>query len=521
MNPDAKDILADVNAGIPPKAPRPRGCGRFFVIGLYLLLILPLSLILLDFSGTGTRLKDFAQSFREPRIVEKIVVQEKIVEKVVEKASQTPLPSRFVFTKSIDTASLYKEYGIQSELAPQEGGLASAERTREESMLIKLSLEVKMPKPAVTLAEFTSLNPELPKMLPGLETLLSGAQVSPFFYHLYELKKGELQSKLTRLDRILSRHNLYDCESILELSHPTKGGRALLLQGEMDVVSDGSDGDRWPDMADFITLSDNYQPFTTFAWPKKTRQPNPLLAKWEPLLKKYEAEFAIPGLSIERNRFLRAEIDRLKPGVTDMKYRSYLIAEADPFIVIPLSLLNREAETPFGPAIGDYAVVIHGNHLLPAIVGDAGPAYKMGEASLRIARELSEKASPFNRPVSDLTVTYLVFPGSADAKADVPDLPRWQARCQELIDSLGGIGQGYALHSWEDLIAKRHAEAEAKKAAAEATAPPVPPTAPPAPTATPGPTAIPDAPALPKADPPAAPPPPAPNPGATPTPSIP
>ena len=204
-----------------------------------------------------------------------------------------------------------------------------------------------------------------------------------------------------------------------------------------------------------------------------------------------------------------------------MKYRSYLIAEADPFIVIPLSLLNREAETPFGPAIGDYAVVIHGNHLLPAIVGDAGPAYKMGEASLRIARELSEKASPFNRPVSDLTVTYLVFPGSADAKADVPDLPRWQARCQELIDSLGGIGQGYALHSWEDLIAKRHAEAEAKKAAAEATAPPVPPTAPPAPTATPGPTAIPDAPALPKADPPAAPPPPAPNPGATPTPSIP
>ena len=61
MNPDAKDILADVNAGIPPKAPRPRGCGRFFVIGLYLLLILPLSLILLDFSGTGTRLKDFAQ----------------------------------------------------------------------------------------------------------------------------------------------------------------------------------------------------------------------------------------------------------------------------------------------------------------------------------------------------------------------------------------------------------------------------------------------------------------------------
>lgn len=515
MSRDARDLLQDSRVETRRRSGTGRGCGRVFIIGLYLLLVLPLSVVLLDISGAGTRLKEFVQSLREPRVVEKIVIQEKIVEKVVEApAKQGPLPSRHVFTKTIDTGTLYREFGIQSDLNPVEGKRASEDRKQEESMLINLSLTVKMPAPARTLAELSTLNADLPKILPGLEPMLAGAQVSPFFYQIYELKKRELQSKLTRLDRLLSQHNFYDCETVLELSHPEKGGTALLLQGEMDVVSDGSDGDRWPDMQDFITLSDNYQPFTNYAWPKKTRQPNPLLARWEARLKKSEEEFAIPGLSIERNRSLRAEIDRLKPGVTDMKYRSYLIAEADPFMVVPLSMLNRKSETPFGPAIGDFAVVIHGGKLLPAIVGDAGPAYKMGEASLRIARELSEKATPYNRPVSDLTVTYLVFPNSADAKADAPDLARWRTRCQELLDGIGGVGDGYALHTWDDIIAKRHAEAEAKKAAGNPPAPPSAPS-PPAGEEPPEPPLAPDAEASPPADPPALPKSPAPEPAAS------
>lgn len=229
----------------------------------------------------------------------------------------------------------------------------------------------------------------------------------------------------------------------------------LLIQAEMDVVSDGSDGDRWPQLDDYISMSDNYQYSTSYSWPKKTKTPNPLLAKREAELKEREARFAVKGLSIEENRMLRSRIDLLKREIPELKSRSFLIAEADPFIVIPLSMLGRRDETPFGPAIGDYAAVVHEGKIYPAIAGDAGPSFKVGEASLRMAKALNENAGVYNRPVSDLEVTYLVFPGSADGR-DAPDLERWHARCEELLQGIGGIGESYKLHRWEDLIAKKN-----------------------------------------------------------------
>jgi hypothetical protein len=228
----------------------------------------------------------------------------------------------------------------------------------------------------------------------------------------------------------------------------------------MDTVSDGSDGDRWPGLDDYISMSQHYQPSTSFGWKKRTTTPNPLLSRFETKLKEYEKEFAIPGLTADRNRFLRAQIDDYKLRVADLKSRSFLIAEADPFIVIPLSLLGRREENEFGPAIGDYAVVVHNDRLYPAIAGDAGPSWKFGEASLRISRQINEKATPYNRPVSELTVTYLIFPGSADETKEPPDLQKWHQKCSALLADIGGLGEGYALHRWEDLIAKKKAAAE-------------------------------------------------------------
>jgi hypothetical protein len=99
-------------------------------------------------------------------------------------------------------------------------------------------------------------------------------------------------------------------------------------------------------------------------------------------------------------------------------------------------------------------VVIHGSKLYPAIVGDGGPTYKVGEASLRIARQLNPKATPYSRPVSDLKVTYLVFPGSRDPERGPPDFEKWRQRCHELLGEIGGLGEGYQLHLWQDLLPK-------------------------------------------------------------------
>ena len=67
--------------------------------------------------------------------------------------------------------------------------------------------------------------------------------------------------------------------------------------------------------------------------------------RWEEeKLKKYEEEFAIPGLSIERNRYLREQIETLTREVADIKARSYLIAEADPFFRHELLLAGRHVD---------------------------------------------------------------------------------------------------------------------------------------------------------------------------------
>jgi hypothetical protein len=94
----------------------------------------------------------------------------------------------------------------------------------------------------------------------------------------------------------------------------------------------------------------------------------------------------------------------------------------------------------------------------------------VGEASLRIAKEVNTQATAYNRPVSDLKVTYLIFPGSADSPRGPPDYDKMQARCQKLIDEIGGAS--VPLHHWENII-------------------PPPPT--PTPTPSPSPTATPSA----------------------------
>ncbi|MFK5923632.1 MAG: glycoside hydrolase family 75 protein [Verrucomicrobiota bacterium] len=428
----------------------------------------------------------------DPVVVEKIV--ERVVEKIIRvpvEAEPEPMPSKFVAYKKIDTAQLYNGIEIRSELQTEEGRSASVEREDPSSYVIELAIKIKVPKANQSLQELTGLNEHLPKMLPGLGAMVESGKVSPFYYHLYDLKQQRVQHYLTRLNRVLSRHHFFDCETILELQHPETQQKVLLMQGEMDVVSDGSDGDRWPKLDEYISMSANYQPFTSYGWAKKTKTPNPLLAGRVAKLKKYETEFKIKGLSIERNRFLKSNIDLLKREIADLKGRSFLIAEADPFIVIPLSMVGKTKENAFAPSFGDYAAVVYQDKIYPAIVGDAGPAFQMGEASLRIAKQLNPKSNPYSRPVSDLKVTYLLFPGSKEEKKDAPDLKKWHQRCSDLLGRMGGLGEGYQLHQWEDLIARKRAAAAppVSKPPVEPPAPSPPAKATPKPEATPAPAA--------------------------------
>lgn len=332
-----------------------------------------------------------------------------------------------------------------------EGGIASKERVANSSYTASYQLALRLPTAAKTLSELETSSPQLSKMLPGLPPMIENAKVSPWFAKLYANKTERVRRDAHTLNELLTKHNIYDCETILEM-RAANGRKVFFMQAEMDVVSDGSDGDRLPTMPDEIVKSTHYQPFTSYGWPKKTTTPNPMVAGWEARVVAAQKELSTASTTAARKAWLRDRIAYLKRGIDDLKGRSFLIADYDPFIVIPVDVLTSSGE--FSPNVGDYAVVVYGEKLYPAIVGDGGPTFKVGEASLRLAKELNSKASSYSRPVSDLTVSYVVFPGSRDAVKAPPDYEKWRQRCSELLGEIGGIGQGYQLHQWQDLFPK-------------------------------------------------------------------
>ena len=397
------------------------------------------------------------------------VVREVEVRKVEVREVEVPVPGRSpgVGASSYDARQLFNGIRLEAKVEKTAGRAASFERVDEGSYVVDLTLRVRAPKPVATLEGLAAQQSRIHEILPGLAAMLPTAVVAPYFDQIYANKEQRLRRDLLLLNRVLSRHNYFDCETILQLAHPETGRRVLLVQSEMDVVSDGSDGDRLPEMPQSIVESDNYQPSTSYRWPKQTETPNPLLAGIEKRLKQAEEDYAVPGLTAERNRQLRATLAECKARIVELKTRSFLIAEYDPFIVLPVFLVTDRSANPFAPRIGDYAVVLHDGRAYPAIVGDAGPDFKTGEASLRIAREIQPGCSPYVRPINDLKATYLVFPGTVPEEKKAPDYAAWHARCTELLGEIGGLGGGVVLHQWDDVLKRLAEEREAKRLAEE------------------------------------------------------
>ena len=390
------------------------------------------------------------------------------IEVEIPEKTPTPAPSPRVpvITGKLDTARLFSGITVHAAVEPTPGGAASDERLDPQSYLLELKMHVRVPSPNASIEDLAKISPELPRLLPGLAALITPESVSPFFKELYDTKLRNLKENLVRLDQLLSRHNFYDCQTVLQLRHPETKRRAVLLQADMDVDADGSDSDRLPAGSG---MSANFKPVTSFRWPKKSQIPNPYLVPAEERLKRYEGELAAKSTTAERKKELKAGIAAARDEIETLKKYSFLIGATDPYIVLPSGLARAD-----GGKVGDYALVIFGDRIFPAVVGDIGPADKAGEASLRIAKEINAAATAYNRPVSDLKVTYLVFPGTADPPFGPPDLEKLQVRTEALVKEIGGAG--VPLHHWENII------------------PPLPsptPTATPSPTASPTPTGSP------------------------------
>jgi hypothetical protein len=359
----------------------------------------------------------------------------------------TPLPEAIIPYSHKEVARLFNGVEVHSHVESGIGDIASVERRMLDSYVLDLQVQVRVPKAAQTIQELSEPDPTLPTILPGLAAMLPTSKVSDFYYGLYQLKVESLGRELGRLEQLLSKHNFFDCNTILELTYPQSARKVLLIQSDMDVNADGSDSDR---TVEVDGSSANFQPYTSYRWPKRTDQPSEFLGDWQNKLKQTETELALKTVSAERKKALHEQIETLQREIGDLKHFSFLISKADPFVVLPGFIL-RQANHAFLPKLGDYVVVIYGNKLYPAVLGDVGPSYKIGEGSLRLATQLDPRANAYNRPASNLNVTYLVFPATADTVPGPPDLKKMHERCETLLNEIGGTsGQ---LWEWTDILA--------------------------------------------------------------------
>lgn len=379
------------------------------------------------------------EQWHRTQVAPEMPVEIEIPEKTPTPAASPKIP---VIAGKLDTARLFSGITVHAAVEPTPGGAASDERADPQSYVLELKLHARVPTPNTTIEDLAKVSPDLPRLLPGLAAMITPDSVSPFFKELYDTKLRNLKESLVRLDQLLSRHNFYDCQTVLNLRHPESKRRAVLLQADMDVDADGSDSDRLPAGSG---QSANFKPVTSYRWPKKSQIPNSYLGPAEERLKRYESELAVKSTAPDRKKELKAGIAAVRDEIETLKKYSFLIGATDPYIVLPSGLGKAD-----GGKIGDYVLVIFGDRIFPAIVGDIGPSDKIGEASLRIAKEINVAATAYNRPVSDLKVTYLVFPGTAETPFGPPDLEKLQARSEALVKEIGGAT--VPLHHWENII---------------------------------------------------------------------
>jgi Fungal chitosanase of glycosyl hydrolase group 75 len=348
----------------------------------------------------------------------------------------------------METAKLFNGMEIRSKVTTVEGAPAIIERKTPDAYTLNLDVTARVPRAAQTLEELAAADPLIGSVLTGLNDELPTAQVSDFYHGLYQLKVDALNRTLVRLDQIVSRHNFFDCNTILELQNQKTNRKALLIQSDMDVNADGSDADRTSDV-DGTTA--NFQPFTSYRWPKKTSKPSQFIPEREEKLKQLQSEYDAKTTPTDRKKLVKDQIEQIQKEVNDLKKYSFLIAKVDPYVVLP-GFMFRQSSHPFQPKLGDYAVVIYQGKLYPALVGDVGPSYKIGEASLRICTQLDTRSNAYNRPASDLNITYIVFPGSAEEPPGPPVLQKLHDRCSALLNQIGGYTG--VLWTWEDILSK-------------------------------------------------------------------
>lgn len=382
----------------------------------------------------------------------------------------------------------YDYFKEQKEIAKR--SISPAKKLEQlEALLKSLPARVEVSDMLIR-SKFTTPDPatslEVLQKLPGIHK--EDVRPSKLFTHLYKVKEQNFLDNLYA--HRLAAHKwetVYDCDTVLELTAKPEGQaketKIILIQSEMDIDADGSDGPRLG-QPDQYENDESFQPETSYRWNEVPTTPNPFLQEWETKSEQYRQEIELvtewqakwADLSTryahqvdeesaeidQRLTVLKEKRDEATTRIHDITQKRHLVGELDPFIVVPLSFTSqypqdKEAPTLL-PAVGDLALVIYENKAYPAIVGDEGPPQKTGEASYFLARQIrnddatlrKREINPSNTPFWDLDVTYLIFPGTVKPESEWGELDPAQltAEVEAILEKIGGLSGDVTLHKW-------------------------------------------------------------------------
>jgi Fungal chitosanase of glycosyl hydrolase group 75 len=114
--------------------------------------------------------------------------------------------------------------------------------------------------------------------------------------------------------------------------------------------------------------------------------------------------------------------------------RRYVDASAIPYIVLPALVRDKG-----GVRLGDFATVRRRSNgkVSHAIFADGGPAAKIGEGSIALAKALGVPSSPKHGGTNEKEIVYVVFAGSGNGrprtKAEI------DAKAKTLLEAWGGL----------------------------------------------------------------------------------
>jgi hypothetical protein len=120
----------------------------------------------------------------------------------------------------------------------------------------------------------------------------------------------------------------------------------------------------------------------------------------------------------------------------DANPKKYVDARKIPYIVLPVEVAGK-----FGIRLGDFAVVSTRRNerfaYAYAIYADVGPAGKLGEGSIALAKSLGLPSNPRRGGVDD-GVSFLVFPGSGRGPGKLRTLKEINRSAARLYKTWGG-----------------------------------------------------------------------------------